>query len=395
MAISWAKLQFFLSIDCEVIHLCLPKKRESDLLPKSDPQNNGVIPSLYHNSTTSLKKSQSLDTELRDKWTPKRILCERLVSVYRFLGLDNRAERVETCGTSLEFVKVAAAAGGPPEGDRSSSSSNDIFKLHTANFCRDRLCPMCSWRRSYKIFGQVSKIMNLIQNDYEFLFLTLTVPNVPGELLSSKLDSLQVGWRNFTRHKSFKNSVLGYFKALEITYNKKADTFHPHYHVVLAVSKSYFVSRSYIARDVWLSMWQKAMNDYSITQVDVRKARDKKSERVGADVSAFLSSAVAEIAKYAVKSSDYLFEDIGLSRYVVSVLFPALSDRRLVSFGGCFKKAFQALNLDDSENGDLIHLDGEIRSDVALQIYRYGWSCGAYKLLEISNKADILADFDE
>lgn len=372
-----------------------PKKRESNSLPLSDPQNNGVVPLQYHNSTTSLKKSQSIDSELRDKWTPKRILCERLVSVYRFLGLDKRAERVDNCGTSLEFVKVAAAAGGSPLGNESSSSSNDIFKLHSANFCRDRLCPMCSWRRSYKIFGQVSKIMNLIQNDYEFLFLTLTVPNVSGEELPDKLDSLQTGWRNFTRNKRFKFSVCGYFKALEITYNKKMDTFHPHYHVVIAVNKSYFKGFKYIQRNDWLYMWQCAMNDFSITQVDIRKARNKKTERIGADCSAYLASCVAEIAKYAVKSSDYLFDDIGLSRYVVSVLFRALSDRRLISFGGCFKKAFQALNLDDSENGDLIHLDGELRSDVALQIYRYGWSCGAYKLIEISHKADILADFDE
>lgn len=376
--------------------MCLSQKRESNSLPLSDPQFNGVVPFQYHNSTTSLKKSQSIDNELRDKWTPKKKLSERLVSSYRFLGYNKKAERVESCGTSLEFVEVAAGAGVSPLGSARTSCDDDkSFKLHKANFCRDRLCPMCAWRRSYKIFGQVSKIMNLIQNDYEFIFLTLTVPNVQGEFLTDKLNSLSDGWIKLSRHKRFKASVKGFFKALEVTYNRQADTFHPHFHAVLAVSKHYFKDDSYIKRDEWLKMWQKAMNDYSITQVDVRKARDKRNSSDGATCSALLASCVAEIAKYAVKSSDYLFSDTGLTNYVVSVLVPALSDRRLCSFGGCFKKAFQALNLDDSENGDLIHLDGDIRSDVALQIYRYGWSCGAYKLIEVIHKADILADFDE
>ena len=96
-----------------------------------------------------------------------------------------------------------------------------------------------------------------------------------------------------------------------------------------------------------------------------------------------LSSAVAEVAKYAVKSSDYLFEDNPvLTDEIVSVLSSALAGRRLVSFGGCFRKAWQLLNLDDPENGDLVNLDGKINPQLRYLIIRFGWSAGVYKFTD-------------
>lgn len=146
-------------------------------------------------------------------------------------------------------------------------------------------------------------------------------------------------------------------------------------------------------------MWRKAMRDPSITQVDVRRVRDKDSS-VMDDCVKSVKSAVAEIAKYSVKDSDYL---IGNSEretdFRVFTFAEALQNRRLCAFGGCFKEAHEKLGLDDAEDGDLIHVDGEIRSDVALQIVRYKWSCGAYKLFEVIDKSleadNVLAEYED
>lgn len=112
-----------------------------------------------------------------------------------------------------------------------------------------------------------------------------------------------------------------------------------------------------------------------------------------------IGSAVAEIAKYAVKSADYLFENERLTDFCVYTLTESLRNRRLCAFGGCFLEAHQKLQLDDTEDGDLIHVDGEIRSDVAIQIVKYGWSCGAYKLISIEDKAldieNVLAEYED
>lgn len=235
--------------------------------------------------------------------------------------------------------------------------------------------------------------MDLIGSDYDFIFLTLTVPNVTAAQLAHKIDELQKGWYKLSNYKRVKRILKGFFKALEITYNLQADTYHPHFHVVLAVPKHYFKDDSYIKRDEWLKLWQRAMQDETITQVDVRKARGKiKGSEItveGAAASKALASAIAEIAKYAVKSSDYIFPDEDKTDKVVGCLADVLANRRLCAFGGCFAEAHKQLQLDDAEDGDLIHLDGELRSDLATQIYRYEWSCGAYKLKEIVQKVNV------
>lgn len=76
-----------------------------------------------------------------------------------------KAYRVLDCGSYLEFKRFLLSGE---------------FKLNGANFCKVRLCPMCSWGRELKIFAQTSKVMDkaLELRDYRFIFLTLTYRNV-------------------------------------------------------------------------------------------------------------------------------------------------------------------------------------------------------------------------
>lgn len=310
--------------------------------------------------------NNTISIELQEKFIPKKEASVFLSYSYERLGFNKRAERVYNCGEFLEFSKI---------------KSN--FKLTNANFCRDRLCPMCNWRRSYKVFAQVSKIMDFIVNDYKFLFLTLTVPNCTSFDLINVIDMLQKAFNKYIRYKKISNVVKGYFKALEVTYNKNADTYHPHFHVILAVPRGYFTSVNYIKRDDWLALWQKATCDNNITQVDIRKCVSKKELKEGQYASKLLSSAIAEIAKYSVKSKDYIdYNDCDFTDKVVFTLSSALASRRLCSFGGIFDIVRKKLSLDDVENGDLLHIDDNLRDDVAEMIYRYQWSCGTYKMIE-------------
>lgn len=359
------------------------------------------------------EKSQvKVEKELKKKFLPKkqdsillsqsyaRLSCSYYNDgdIYKSDKYLKKADRVSECGTLLEFGRT----------------SEDEYKLHNANFCRDRLCPMCSWRRSYKIFGQISKIMDVIDHDYRFLFLTLTVPNCYGWELAKKIDKMQKAFTRFSdRNKLFKKSVCGYFKALEITHdteplvtakrykkspsyyhnfglcvgdvNPNYNTYHPHFHCILAVEPSYF-QKNYISHDTWLSMWQSAMQDYSITQVDIRICKPK-GKLSSAETSSYkkLSSAVCEVAKYSVKSHDYIVNDDALMTDMsVDNLSDALGGRRLCSLGGVFRKTLQQLRLDDMEDGDLVNIDcNAIRNDVFVQLLRYEWTAGLYKLTDI------------
>lgn len=313
--------------------------------------------------------------ELEQKFQPKKLSSQILAQSFSRLGKSKKkVARVLDCGSLLEFRHAEIVPG--------VGLFEKQGELHNANFCRERLCPMCAWRRSYKIFAQCSQIMDLIVNDYEFVFLTLTIPSVSASGLSAAIDKLMKGFSILMKKTRLKKAVCGFYRALEVTRNnnsfsKSYGLYHPHFHIVFAVHKRYFKDY-YISQPEWLQMWRDCVNDQSITQVDVRRVYDK-------DCSAgSLSSAVAEVAKYAVKSSDYLFEDNPvLTDEIVGTLSSALAGRRLVSFGGCFRKAWHQLNLDDPENGDLVNLDEKINPQLRYLITRFGWSAGVYKLTDV------------
>lgn len=310
--------------------------------------------------------------ELLERFKPKKSSSEYLADIYGDLGFSDKSSRVRDCGSLLEFAHEIDQNGAvSPRG-----------KLNKAYFCRDRLCPMCNWRRSFKIFGQVSKIMDNIEPDFEYLFLTLTIPNVEPECLNLALNELLKAWHRFINYKAIRTAFKGFVRCLEITRNSQNGTYHPHFHIVVAVNKSYFTSRDYIKRDDLLKLWQKATRDNSITQVDIRRARQKTPDKENGSGS--LGSVVAELCKYAVKDNDYLIEeDFEQSKKIVSQLGSALKGRRLVAFGGVFKQVFEKLKFEDaeSETADLTHINETIRTDLALLIVRYGWLSGSYNYL--------------
>lgn len=338
--------------------------------------DNGITKSIDCQSDVSRWVSEQ--GEVQGKFAEKKKKNFYLANSYFRLQQGKKAKRVYDCGTLLEFAHQIDSNGQVAE----------YGKLHKANFCKDRLCPMCSWRRSYKIFGQVSRIMSVLQTgNYKFLMLTLTVPNCDGKDLSLTVDSLMKAFNRLTYHKPFKRAVQGYFRALEITRNKNNGTYHPHFHCVLVVPSNYAESDLYIDHDKWLKMWRRATKDNSIVSLDIRLAKGKNSETTAC--SDDLASAVAEIAKYSVKSSDYLIADNDdLTDEIVSTLSSALHHRRLVQFGGLFADIQKALKLDDAEDGDLVHINDSIDPSLAYMIVRYGWSCGAYKMLKCYTKSD-------
>lgn len=351
-------------------------------------------------NTNSVTCQDVLESELVKRFRPKKILCNYLADSFKRLGDKKKAFRVKHCGDLLDWKVFQSDSenGGFPTGTPGGSLSETVHSdlrptLYGANFCRERLCPMCAFRRSLKIFGQVSQIMNRIESEYDFIFLTLTVRNCLSGELEKTITQMQNAWRCKFRNKAdFKRVVKGYFKVLEVTHNlnvksKSYNTYHPHFHCILAVNKSYFTSRDYIKRNEWLKMWQKAYNDFLITQVDIRRVKAKTEIKQGENFVKSLSSAVAEVAKYSVKASDYIGKidkNGSIKKYsdkviddTVSTLNFALKNRRLAEFGGIFKDVHIQLHLDDCEDGDLINVNGEdLRPDVSYMIYRYRWNAG-------------------
>lgn len=338
----------------------------------------GPVLSSYNNN--NIKKYKSIDVlvDVNSKgkvvdWQGKKLNTLDLAESYKRLGYESKYYRVKECGSFLEFKRY----------------KNNSLKLNQANFCKVRLCPMCSWRRSLKIYGQVSKVMNYISNkDYDFIFLTLTTRNVLGEELRNTIDILFESFKKMTKRKRFKQSIKGYFRALEVTHNLNYtsdwfDTYHPHIHCILVVNKSYFNSRDYISQSEWTEIWKSCLKvDYNPI-VDVRRFRDTRGRGI--------EKSIAETAKYAVKSDDYIVRDDITMEIIevmtddaVLILDEALANRRLTSYGGILKDIHKELNLDDPEDGDLINTDNEeIREDLDYIIERYHWNIGYKQYLKV------------
>lgn len=275
---------------------------------------------------------------------------------------ETRLRDLEECADVLWFLQDA-------EGKR---------RLKSANFCRIRVCPMCNWRRSLKLFSQVSAITDaiLVEKKARFIFVTLTVQNVRGDVLRETIDELNRAFKyivdkhqTFAPAKKLKENLLGYMKAEEITYNADRDDFHPHIHAILEVRPSYFRGDGYIKQNDWTAMWRAALGvDYD-PLVDVRNIKGGTAK------------AVAEVAKYPVKMDNILkIADKDKAAKALTQLYSAIFKRRLVTFGGDFREYRRRLDLDDVETGDLTHVEAESKTfnAVAQVLFKWRVSTGAY-----------------
>ena len=240
---------------------------------------------------------------------------------------------------------------------------------------------MCNWRRSLKIAFQNKKVIEKANEaeNLRWLFLTLTVRNVEAEDLKSTLEDMTKAFNRLFKYKQVQKSVKGYFRALEVTKNTNPDsdsfgTYHPHFHVLIAVKPAYFKGGYYIKQSEWGNLWKKAAKlDYMpITHVTTVKPKKQLVDIDGivqeVHTSISDSKAVFEVSKYPVKDVDI----IGIGDTVteeavetVLVLDNALSHKRLISYGGILKKIHAELNLDNAEDGDLIQVGEEDPDEIA------------------------------
>lgn len=323
-------------------------------------------------SSPSEKELHDLQKDGKERpWKEKKLKSLKVSAAYNRIGLSNKGFRMAMCGSNLDFRVY----------------NDDKRKLHSANFCKQRLCPMCNWRRSKKVFAQMSQIMDEAQRnpDKEYAFLTLTVRNCLGEDLRSTLDKMLKAYDKLFKRREIVRWVDGAFRAIEITHNLDInsewfDTYHPHIHCILMVDKSYFSVENELSWNKmrWVQLWQESFAADYAPSVDIRKTYG--------DSAGTVTKAVIEAAKYAVKDADYLIEDnLELQDKTIRVLDDALAGKRLLSFRGEFAKIRKRLKLDDIESGDLVETgeDSELREDLNYIIEHYRWSMGYSKYLRV------------
>ena len=276
------------------------------------------------------------------KFTAKQLKNQPFTALIRKFLSDSGVERVETCGRFLEML---------------ADKTLEKKRLHKGSFCGNRFCPMCAWRKARKDALKISVIMKWLETEYDkaFIFVTLTAPNVKAEDLPAEIDLYNKAFQRLVKRKEIAPIFDGYIRKLEVTYNADQQTYHPHFHVLFVVNKSYFTSRSYVKQAKWLELWREVTGDEKITQVDVRRL--KNSTDKGA----------AEIAAYTAKDSEYL-----LSQEVFDVFYNALRGRQILTYNGLFtagNKLFKTKQLDKFREKDTTEY---------VWILMYRWGLGEY-----------------
>ncbi|WP_158191053.1 protein rep [Staphylococcus aureus] len=283
-----------------------------------------------------------------DKYTEKKQRNQVFQKFIKRHVKEGQMDLIRECNTFLSFV---------------ADKTLEKQKLHKSNLCKNRFCPVCAWRKARKDALGLSLMMQYIKQkeDKQFIFLTLTTPNVTVEHLESEIKNYNKAFKKMIERKKVKSIIKGYVRKLEITYNQKRDDYNPHFHVLIAVNKSYFTDkRYYISQEEWLELWRDVTGNQAITQVHVQKVKQNNNKEL------------YEMAKYSGKDSDYL-----VNQKVFDAFYKALKGKQVLVYSGLFKDARKKL-----KNGELDYLKESDPTEYIYQIF-YVWNQKEYLASEI------------
>lgn len=183
-----------------------------------------------------------------------------------------------------------------------------VGKKLTSNYCNARHCNICNRIRTAKAINHYQKEFERLE---ELEFTTLTIPNCHKEELKPTIELLIKSFSNITRVIREKRKInFNGIRKIEITYNSKEDTYHPHIHFL----------HSGNCGMMFIEEWLKRFPKASIKAQDTRQA-DKNS--------------VKELFKYTTK---VLVKD-SIDKETINIFLPAI-DNILIAMRN--KRSFQS-----------------------------------------------------
>lgn len=103
----------------------------------------------------------------------------------------------------------------------------------TSRYCKHRFCRVCNRIRTGKLIQGYGPALEAMP---EQTFLTLTIPNVPGEKLRQTVKGMIATIRRIQerRRRKLKLPGINAIRKLECTYNAEKDNYHPHFHFIVS-----------------------------------------------------------------------------------------------------------------------------------------------------------------
>lgn len=185
---------------------------------------------------------------------------------------------------------------------------NDTHKVGSANFCKNKLCPFCSWREHLKIFEPLRYAVEQLEGN--LYHIVLTIPNVNYITKQFFLDLRE-------KAVSFIRKVMNietYLMSFEITISKTGE-FHPHFHILALCNE--IKARRYLQAE-----WARYLgNGHTWCMLNVQKASPET---------------VHELTKYIVK-----FESKETPTERLKQIYFATKGLRRYSLAGDLKKLYK------------------------------------------------------
>jgi len=284
------------------------------------------------------------DLSKRDKpWDKHRANADKVTNFYAGSEFQQLSDRIYYCSELLDFRLV-------PDCDQGEMK----LKLDAARFCRVRHCPVCQWRRSLRWKARAYKVLPQIVAAYpthRWLFVTLTLKNVPISKLRDTLTWMHESFKRLVKLKDF--PAIGWLKSTEVTRGKDGSA-HPHFHCLLLVQSSYF-SHGYLKQADWCELWRKSL------RIDYQPVVDVQAIKKGSQP----MSLVPELLKYCTKESDLVCD-----RDWFLELTRQMHKLRCVATGGVLKQYLKELEQDPD---DLIGKEETAEKEVDEGHLYFGW----------------------
>jgi hypothetical protein len=185
-----------------------------------------------------------------------------------------------------------------------NKEDRSLYRL-TSTTCHDRLCPSCGAQRGRDLAAGLRSL--LPGKEWRFITLTLAGPNL---YLKASLEKLYAAFKRLRKDALWKSGVAGGVSILEITFNEKTSSWHPHLHVL--------VTGKFIPQAALSKAWYAATLDSPIVHITlVRSHRN---------VAHYLTNYLGKPIPDSALGTPARIEEAALALAAV---------RRIVSFGSC------------------------------------------------------------
>lgn len=274
----------------------------------------------------------SADDDTSSKWTKRKNMAKERALKMLLAGYAERATRIMACSDVIQYKYCPECKS---------------YMVQRASLCRDKLCPVCSWRLAIQRCNYMRQMLSRAMLDIpssNMYFLTITVTNCTVDKLSACMSAMSTAWNRVTNRKTFKKAILGWAKSAEITYNAEQWTLHPHYHILLQVDPQLQCDVMSLP-EIWCNSFEFEGVHPDLEAQNIKECKIIHSEE-GISLQKQYIKSILEAYKYTFKDSDLDAMPLEIFR-----LFARQVDgKRMISFGGTLKAIKAQIKADFDNN---------------------------------------------